>query len=240
MFLVRNKTALCIFSAVFLAVEIVLGVLLQISSGREAVAYSYTAVVLACLFVVLFLERSRSYLFTQIALFFTVCADYFLVWSEAEKKLPAMLFFSMVQIAYFLRICYEDENQKRKKAHLLLRGSVSGFALLLTWGVLGDGADALAFVSMFYYANLLMNLVFSAIQFRTQWILAIGFFLFLLCDTVIGLSALNDYLPMVEDSWLYTLLHPDFNLAWVFYLPSQTCLALSLLPKRLSKKKNPS
>ena len=234
--MIRSKRILYAFSGIFLAVEMVLGILLQIREGREAAFCSYTAVVLACLFFALFFERSCSYVFTQLALILTVCADYFLVWLEAQQRLPAMIFFLFAQLAYFLRLYWEEKDAKRRQWHLILRGSVSILALLVTWIVLGERADALALISMLYYANLLMNLLWSAAKLRTHWLLALGFFLFLLCDTVIGLSLLGEYLPMAEDGWLHALLRPDFNLAWAFYLPSQVCLSLSLLPQRMNKR----
>ncbi len=233
-----NRKFLYTVTGCFLAVEVVLGVLLQRASGRQFALLAYGSVVLACLFFAFFFERSRSYLLTQIALVFTVCADYFLVWIEEQKQLPAMLFFSLVQIAYFLRLYVEEETEKRRRIHLLFRAGLSLFALCLTGAVLGEGADTLALVSMFYYANLATNLLFAFLRVQKQWLLAVGFLLFLLCDTAIGLSLLDGYLPVAKDGWLYRWLHPDFNLAWAFYLPSQVCLALSLLPKRLTKKEN--
>jgi hypothetical protein len=57
--------------------------------------------------------------------------------------------------------------------------------------------------------------------------LGIAFTLFLLCDTVIGLQvAAGGYLPIAQDSVLYGLLFSGFNLAWLFYLPSQVLIAL--------------
>ena len=56
--------------------------------------------------------------------------------------------------------------------------------------------------------------------------------LFLLCDTVIGLSFLDGYLAVDKTSLIYRIIHPGFDLAWAFYLPSQMLLSISLLPKR--------
>ena len=51
--------------------------------------------------------------------------------------------------------------------------------------------------------------------------------LFLLCDTVIGLQVMGGmYLPIDDGSLLSRILYPGFNLAWLFYLPSQVLLAL--------------
>ncbi|MBR2352945.1 MAG: hypothetical protein IKA76_00390 [Clostridia bacterium] len=232
--MIKSRRVLLGLSGVFVAAEVTLGVLLQVSEGRGPAIYSYAAVILACLFFVLFFERTHSYVWTQLALLLTVCADYFLVWSEEQQKLPAMVCFLGVQLAYGMRLWMEESSRGRMWQGLL-RGAISVFAMALTWMVLGENADALALVSMVYYANLFSNLLCSAIRFRERWLLSVGFFLFLLCDTVIGLSMLGDYLSVAKEEWLQRLLHPGFNLAWVFYLPSQVCLALSLLPLKIKK-----
>ena len=82
---------------------------------------------------------------------------------------------------------------------------------------------------------MLCNVVFAFLSFSQNPLLAIGLVLFALCDTVIGLDLLDAYLPAFRDSAINKLLHPGFNLAWMFYLPSQALLAISLLPERLKK-----
>ena len=70
-----------------------------------------------------------------------------------------------------------------------------------------------------------MNLLFAFLN--KDHMLGIAFVLFLLCDTVIGLQvASSGYLPIGEGSLLHRLLFSGFNLAWLFYLPSQVLLAL--------------
>ena len=231
--MIKSKKLLIILSATFLTLEAVLGVLLQTVQGKTPINLRYTAVVLACLFFILFAERSLSFLFTMVALLCTVGADYFLVYSEETQQLPAMIFFSVTQIAYFLRLYFEDKSQVRRTVHLICRAALSIVAVGLTLAVLGNGADAVAVVSMFYYANLILNIVFAFISFKRSWAFAIGLLLFVLCDTVIGLSLINTYLPISEGSFIYKLIYPGFDLAWAFYLPSQALLAVSLLQSRL-------
>ena len=231
--MIKNKKLLIILSAVFLTVEAVLGVLLQTAQDKTPINLRYTAVVLACLFFILFAEKSLSFLFTMVALVCTVGADYFLVYSEEMQQLPAMLFFSVTQIAYFLRLYFEDKNKTRRLIHLICRGVFSAVAIGATLLVLGADTDAVAVLSMFYYANLILNIIFAFIAFKKSWAFAIGLLLFVLCDTVIGLSLINTYLPIAEDSFIYKLIYPGFDLAWAFYLPSQALLSISLLPKRL-------
>ncbi|MBQ8310922.1 MAG: hypothetical protein IJX80_07920 [Clostridia bacterium] len=233
--MVTNKTSLLAASAFFALTESILGFLLQTAPGEAVRILSYTSVVIACLFCTLFCERSKSYAFTQLGLICTVCADYFLVLAEKRQQLPAMLLFSVTQLAYFARLYFADGNKKRRTWHLICRGLASAIVILLTLLVLGDGADAVALVSMFYYVNLLTNIVFACLQRERSHVFVIGLLLFVCCDTLIGLSCLDAYLAIPEDSFIWSIIHPGFDLAWAFYVPSQTLLALSLLPERLKK-----
>ncbi len=221
----------------FVLIEGFLGVFLQCAEGDAVRVSSYASVVLACLFCVAFASRHLAYWFTQAALLCTVGADYFLVLIVEREQLPAMIFFLFAQTFYFLRLYFEDKNKTRRRVHLAVRAGTVAVALLLTVLVLGEKADAVALVSMAYYASLLLNVVFSFLQNGFRSLFSWGLALFILCDTVVGLSCIDPYLTIPTDSFLHVLLNPDFNLAWVFYLPSQVLLALSLLGKSKEKDK---
>ena len=178
---VKNKKLIVALSSLFAVTEAVIGVLMHTSQGSIPINLRYTSVVLACLFFTLFAERSLSYILTHIALIGTVCADYFLVWRDDMQQLPAMFFFSAVQIAYFLRLFFEDSSITRRKVHLIIRATASVAALCITAVVLGEGCNSLALVSMFYYANLILNVVFAAIFTRKNPVFALGLLLFILC-----------------------------------------------------------
>lgn len=229
--MLKSRPLLIASVALFFVPETLLGILFQTGHGNGA-HLRYATVVLACLFCVLFAERSWDYLLTQLALIATVWADRFLVLPPAPEQLPGMIFFSAAQITYALRLCLAETDPKRLRIHLWVRAALSVAVLAVTALVLGDGTDAVALVSMFYYANLVLNLVFAWTQLPKQGVMAVGLTLFLCCDTVIGLSFLDGYLPISETSFIYSVIHPGFDLAWAFYLPSQMLLAVSLLPKR--------
>jgi hypothetical protein len=224
-----KKTVLLCATATFFAAEAVLGLLLQ-TADAYADHYRYVAVLLACLFCTLFASRSPSYLLTQAALLCTVGADWFLVMREPREQLPAMIFFLGTQLSYFLRLYFEDTSHARRRVHLYLRTGASVFALALTWAVLGERCDALSLVSVLYYAHLILNLTFAFLQTGISFF-SVGLLFFLLCDTVVGLSCIDPYLPIPADSPLRALLSPGFDLVWAFYVPSQALLAASLVKK---------
>lgn len=221
-------------TALYVCVQIALGIALQVSDGRVINTCQFGAIILACLCCAVLAERSREYAFTQIALVCTVCADYFLVWSQPIKQLPAMAFFLCAQTAYAARL-YLLAGKTERRVQLISRVALCAAIVGVTLVVLGQNADALAIVSMLYYAQLMLNVVFAFAKFRSRAVLAIGFLLFLLCDTVIGLDLINGYLPIPPDALLYKIIRPGFNLAWVFYLPSQVLLSLSLLTNKFKK-----
>ena len=233
--MLKNRSTRIFLTLFFVLIELVLAICLQTVGGREADLCRYAVVVLACLFCLLFFEKTPSYFLTQLALICTVGADYFLVAALETKQLPAMLFFSVTQLAYFARLYWEDRSRMRRTVHLIARVALSVVALILTLAVLGEATDAVALVSVFYYANLILNLIFAFLNFKAQYLMAVGFLLFLLCDTVIGFSFLENYLALSPDSWVHSIFSVGFDLAWAFYAPSQVLLALSLLPKRLKK-----
>lgn len=233
--MIKSKKLIFGLSVCFLMLEAALGILLQTAQSEIGINLRYTAVIIAALFCALFCESSHSFIFTQIALIFTVGADYFLVYLPEIEQLPAMILFSVTQIAYFLRLYFEDDDKTRRRVHVILRASLSAVVLVITAAVLGGKCDGIAMFSMFYYTNLILNAVFAFISFKKNPIFAVGLLLFILCDTVIGFSLIDAYLPISENASIYKIIYPGFDLAWAFYLPSQALLSISLLPERLKK-----
>jgi hypothetical protein len=189
---------------------------------------AYSSVVLAFVFNLGLIKRDFRSLFTFLALGFTLVADYFLV-LLADSYLVAMLFFSVAQLAYGARI-HTELRDGLKVAHLTLRAILSLLALALPFVVLGDGTDALAVVSVFYFAQLIVSCIFAFLNTKCGGlILPIGLLLFLMCDIFVGFGNLSAYLPIEPGTLAAWLEYPPINMAWVFYLPSQTLLGISLI-----------
>lgn len=212
--------------------SIVQGVLffgVQATSGNTNYFMSYSVVVLCCLFCFLYFEKSKDYAFTQVALIFTTMADLFLVVIHPIKQLPAMIFFTGTQICYFLRIYYNGKSKKEKSLHLILRASTSILGIVISIIVLGKKTDAVSLISIFYYANLIVNIVFAFVQYKKSPLLAIGLLLFLCCDTLVGLDALlSYYITTPNGHQIRNAIFGSLNWAWIFYVPSQALIALSL------------
>lgn len=234
--MINTRKRLINFTVAFSAIELVFGVLIQTTVGTLNTVLSFLSVVLACAFTGFLFTRTKDYLFTQIALVFTVLADLFLVViADAKYRSVAMVFFSVTQICYFLRIYFNQTSAKEKRLHIILRTAIVITALVLTVIVLKDKTDFLSLISLFYYANLIMNIVFAFTQSHLSLVLPIGLLLFSLCDLFVGLSVLEEYISVSGDSLLYKLMHPTFNVIWLFYVPSQTLVALSASKSKLKE-----
>lgn len=206
----------------FLLIELMLYGAIMTAGGKLLAACMFASIVLCLIFAVVRVGRRDLLLVAALAC--TVGADFCLVVCDPIERLWGMVFFLTAQTLYAVKLHRAVQGRALLVARLVLVVA----ALIAALVVLRERVDALALVSMAYYANLLMNIVVAARQIKTNPLLFIGFLLFILCDTVIGLQvAAEGYLPIAEGSWLYTVLFMDFNLSWFFYLPSQVCLAMS-------------
>lgn len=227
--MLRTKKSKIIALSFFLAIQAVLFVLVQTTNGELNDAVSFAVVVLSALFMLLCFEKSKNYALMQIGLVCTIFADLFLVVIDPIIQLPAMVFFSGTQICYFLRIYFATSSRKERLIHLILRASLVVLVQIITLIVLKEKTDALSLVSMFYYTNLVLNVIFAFIHFKKLPVFAIGLLLFLLCDTIIGLDIMAESYITGKALEAINSFITGANWAWVFYAPSQALLATSLL-----------
>ncbi|MBQ7858196.1 MAG: hypothetical protein IJ351_06160 [Oscillospiraceae bacterium] len=211
-----------LITGIYLFLETILYAIIITQRGELQVAASYISIL--CCFAYLLINIRQCDGFILGASACTVMADYFLVVHSPIQRLWGMVFFLGAQTLYALRLHFWQRN----KLLLILGFVLIGAALGITVVILREKTDALALISLCYYANLAMNIVVAFTKWKSCKLLCIGFVLFLLCDTVIGLQvASGAYLPIAEGSWLHNVLFMNFPLAWFFYLPSQVLLALS-------------
>ena len=196
--------------------------------------FSYICVISSCLFCAVVSDGSRSWLFTQLGLVGTVGADFFLVFIlPDQKRVPGLIFFCMAQIAYFLRIYFEDQNRLRRKIHLALRGVASVAALIVTPVVLGSRMDTVALISVFYYANLICNVVFAFVNFRQSGVFAIALLAFILSDTLLGFQSLSSYFLIPRGSFIFYVVQVGKSIFYPLYILSQVLIPVSVASRRL-------
>ena len=209
-----------VFAFVFVGIELILYGLILTSGGQLLIWSEFISIILCFLFALLNFQDPLVIL----GLSMTVCADFCLVVCDPIQQLWGMVFFLTAQSFYAVKL----HRQGPHKGFLWARLGLSVAAVAVSLLVLGEKADALALVSMCYYVNLIMNMVCAFVRFPHNRWMAIGFVLFILCDTVIGLQvAAGGYLPIPEGSFVHNLIFSGFHLSWFFYLPSQVLIALS-------------
>ncbi len=211
-----------IFTGIFLALEAVLYALILTAEGKLLVASCFLSILLCACFALV--NWGDKFIIAGLAC--TVMADLFLVVWQPQQQLWGMVWFLCAQWLYALHL----QRRNHSKVFGGIRLGLTAVGALVTVLALRENTDALAVISLCYYANLIMNIAQSMTNFRKTPLLAIGFVLFLLCDTVVGLQvAAGGYLPISQESLLYRILFMDFFLSWFFYLPSQVLIALSSL-----------
>ena len=209
----------------FLAVELLLYGLILTTGGKLLVWSEFISIILCFLYALLSFKDQMMIG----GLAFTMCADFCLVMSQPIQQLWGMVFFLIAQTFYPMLL----HSQRLPKGLLTIRLILIVAVEIVAVLILGEKTDPLALVSMCYYVNLVMNMVCAFARFKHNRLLAFGFVLFILCDTVIGLQvAAGGYLTIPEGSVVHNIIFSGFHLSWFFYLPSQVLLALSAGKKR--------
>ena len=209
----------------FLAVELLLYGLILTTGGKLLVWSEFISIILCFLYALLSFKDQMMIG----GLAFTMCADFCLVMSQPIQQLWGMVFFLIAQTFYSMLL----HSQRLPKGLLTIRLILIVAVEIVAVLILGEKTDPLALVSMCYYVNLVMNMVCAFARFKHNRLLAFGFVLFILCDTVIGLQvAAGGYLTIPEGSVVHNIIFSGFHLSWFFYLPSQVLLALSAGKKR--------
>lgn len=223
----KTKKTLFLLTADFILLEIIFAFLMNNVPGAFSL-FSYIYVTSCAVFCFLFKEKASDYLFTQLGLIGTMGADIFLVLLPKQERLPGMICFAFVQIFYFLRLYTADTNKTRKKVNLILRIVLSVLIVVVTLIVLSPSPDPVAVISMFYYVNLLLNVVFAFIDVENTGFFALGLLCFIISDTVIGLREFDEYVgsnPVVMEM-VTNIKRSKIDLIYGFYLPSQALIAM--------------
>ena len=216
-----------IFATLFILTQLALSPFVHLSEGRENLLISFITVALCLLFNIFNMAgEPRNKRLIAVALAFTLGADYGLVLLLAENAVLSMYLFNMTQLLYAVYLLSCQTSRRKKEWHLILRGSLILIALVSVLLVLGEDADELSVISLVYYANLLCNTAVAFCYFKRMPCLALGLLAFVFCDLFVGFGNLGMYFPIERGSFLYSLVYPKINVAWVFYLPSQTLIAL--------------
>lgn len=227
----NNKKFIFSYVCAFVAVELMLAFLLQFKGS----IFSFSSIALCFLFALSFFRKELDFVFTILALLSTVTADFFLVLISPQNQLAGMIAFLFTQSFYAIKLTITKQKLITRISFLSIRLLASITIVIVTILVLKSSCDALAIFSVIYYVNLVVNTIYAFVC--RKWLFAVGLVLFALCDICIGLQIMSSgYLPIPSDSFIMKILYPGFNLPWVFYLPSQAIIALSVFFNRKTHK----
>lgn len=165
----------------------------------------------------------------QIARFFTLIADYYLVILDNYKL--GVFFFCLVQITYIIRHSLM-ENKKYRNLMFLSVTLILGIFLFKKVR-LTSFEEKLLFLA-FIYAALLISSIYVAIRTikssrypkKSALLIAIGMSLFFMCDLNVVIFNLVEYVPFGLYEGENIRFYSGF-LIWLFYAPSQLLLTLS-------------
>lgn len=178
--------------------------------------------VLLCFCFVLQAGKGRDGALMKAALGFTLLADLFLLVLD-RWYLVGVSCFCVVQLLYLTRIA--ELQPEKLPLRLALRGLLAAAAQIIAWrlGVL-DGLTAL---SLLYFSQLLCNALESLHLGPSYRGFSLGLFLFLGCDLCVGLQNLSLWFPSAGGPLV------EFARVgmWLFYLPSQVLISLSVKRK---------
>lgn len=206
----------------FVVVQLLLTILIFVADLNDlfdTVAIKYTGVVL-CFLVSLFAIKDKRSRWLILGLAGTLVADLFLLVLD-KYYLVGVTAFIFVQIMYFLYI-----KPKRWKISLLIRMVLFIVAVLVV--LFGFNVnDLTVFCSLFYFVNLVMNMVDAWIEFKNGFLVfALGLTLFIGCDVSVGFHNISSYISYSSPFIDKVIDFSQFGM-WLFYLPSQTLIAIS-------------
>ncbi len=181
--------------------------------NAQTIALKYAGVLLCVLFAVLCAVRGYEARIPA-ALSFTAAADFFLLVID-RYYLVGILFFLVVQTLYLTYL-----RQRTGKMWLPFR--LACMALVAVVVCVTDLRSALNLLAGIYFTLLVGNMILAwAHEEKVPRLFAAGLTLFICCDLCVGGHALSYLIP----AGLYEFTRIGM---WMFYLPSQVLLALSM------------
>lgn len=213
----------------FILIEIIFLTMILTILGPANRYISFACILFTFLYSLLFTSKENKKYLINIGLLFTVFSDISLVLIRPMNQSTGMTTFLITQICYFLYLYFNTDNSKSKNIHLITRITLNLLTIIITIIVLKKKTDYLSIISMLYYINLIINVIVAFTKTKKSILLPLGLLLFLCCDTLIGIrEAAGVYLNISETSLLYKMAYSSFNFPWVFYIPSQVIITLSL------------
>lgn len=161
---------------------------------------------IVCCLIYALINKNR---YSITAMVFTTIADFFLLVINKYYEVGVFVFiFAQIAYLYYLG----NFNNKGNKAFFALRCLFIGLAIIYLF--LNNLNQLLNVLTTIYFTNLIFNFIQSL--YNKQYLLALGFILFICCDICVGLNNILPYNKLINIGM------------WIFYLPSQVLINLSI------------
>lgn len=216
----------CIYAA-FIAVEAAIFIAFNIIVAvqpRDPVYLKYSGILLCLAFAaaMIYFYKKDAIILT-FALAFTAVSDLFILVLDTYYEIGVTTFF-IAQSFYLYRL-YVD---RLKSIYITL--AVRAVLAAITISVLGVcvGLNYLLIIVSIYFVMLVVNCVDAFVLSRGGFknvLFAVGLLLFIGCDVCVGLHNFGSALGVALPHGLITFVQYAM---WVFYLPSQVCIACSV------------
>ena len=225
--MIKKNKGLLIFISIFVFLQVVLDIIMVFDefndwfSSNLGNAIKYVSIITCFMVSTIALNTKKGH-FIILGLAFTLIADYFLLVMRDYYTI-GLIAFIFAQAMYFIYI-----NPKCWKISLIIRFSIFGIiAILLPFAL--KITEVNAFLAAFYFINLVINTIDSYIAKDKEILMfAIGLTLFVACDIFVCLYNIKDYISISNDIGT-TIKRIGFIGTWIFYIPSQTLIAISPL-----------
>lgn len=229
-----TKTKKLILILLFVVVELFLYLQILFFHSAQQNIICYTSIALCFGFSLILFQKKIDVVLVELGLLFTLIADTFLVLLNSMYLEIAMVSFVIVQLIYFVRIILTSPK-KLNIFNVILRLFLFMSLLIVALLTSTNNVSFLIIISLFYFANLFCNVIFSFFTKPKNLIFAFGLMLFMFCDFFVGLPFVVQFFNLSASSFLYQLNNIHFNLIWAFYLPSQVLIVLSTQKNRNKK-----
>lgn len=192
-----------------------------VPGGADISIYLKYAGIFLCFLYVFFClgenEEAKDIGLVRYILFFTLVSDTFLL--LVNHYAIGMTTFVVAQLLHWCRL-----RQKKPKYNQWIL--VIGILLLVGLRCLGVALDYVLVVSVFYFLCMVRNALYGLLH-RENVYYSLGLFLFLCCDLNVGLFNMASYIA-VPDSLTFFVEHVVAVAMWLFYLPSQVLITISV------------
>lgn len=186
----------------------------------------YGTICASFLLSLIFVRKCKKKILITLALSLNVAADYFLVFDPtiANAQIIGMSLFCGVQFVYLIYSLTLNKSNGIKVLNVAVRVALclGAYLILPMYFTL----DWLEMTAVFYILNFVVNLIVFALHMKTEWLLFVGYFLFLLCDICVGLTSGGiDVLGLAGTKFAEIL--TSYNFAFYFYVPGTLLISLS-------------